>query len=134
MILLLALALPLFLLPVEKLLPLPFLIEELAKLFLVFLILKIPGRNFQLGSIFLSGFLFSLSESLFYLGDAFRGGYSQLFGEKLISVSGLHLLTLFLFWWSGRRGTGWWWVALPVAMILHFGFNAAALSRISPMD
>lgn len=117
-----SLALPLFLLPIEKIWPYPYLIEELAKLFLAWLILRMSQTRKWL-LLFLGGFLFSLSESLFYLGAAFSGGYAFLFGKKILLVFPFHLLTLTLFYLSIARSKKLLLFSFPAAVLLHFLFN-----------
>jgi hypothetical protein len=118
-----ALVAPLFLIFIERILPYPYVIEELVKFSLVILIIRLPNLNSQLKLTFLAGILFSLSESLFYLGMAFSGGFAFLFLKKLFLITPLHLLTLFLFLFCLKKFKKIAIFSLPIAFGIHFFFN-----------
>lgn len=122
-ILLTALTAPLILMPIEKLLPYPYVIEELIKLILVLFILKYLNKKLYLIFIIISGLFFSLSESLFYLGSAYGAGYAFLFGSKLGFTLFVHLFTLLLFYFSCLKSKKLLFFSLPVAIFFHFFLN-----------
>jgi len=122
---LLSLAGPLFLLPVEKIFPYPWLIEELFKLAIVWLILKSkPGEKCLFLAIF-AGLLFAFSETIFYLTNIFVLGNLWLAPKRLFLTSFLHTGTIFLITVFGKRGNWWWVVGFLGAVWLHWLFNEA---------
>ena len=123
LVIILALIAPLFLLPIERILPYPYVIEELTKLSLVLLIIRLPKNYIQSLTAVLTGFLFALSESLFYLGSTFGIDQPSLFPQKLVFTALIHVLTIALFWLSLKINKKLLIFTLPLAMLAHYFFN-----------
>jgi hypothetical protein len=119
----LALVVPLILIPIEKLLPYPYVIEELAKLGLTLLIIQLSQKRLQLGLALASGILFAISESIFYLGSAFTGGYPGLFIKKLSLTSLFHTSTFLLFLVFAWKSKKLFPFSFVLACLWHFFFN-----------
>lgn len=126
LVLVFSLALPLLLLPIEKILQsYPYLIEELAKLFLVLMIIqieKIEKKNYWLFVIF-TGLLFALSESIFYLANFFALGNFSLFPQRLVLTSLLHAGTMLIMYFLGRKRRKFLLLGFLITSLLHFAFN-----------
>jgi hypothetical protein len=123
--LLLSLIFPLILIPFEMFLPIPYLIEELAKLFIVFLIFRQEredGRNYFM-ILVTCGVFFTLSETMFYLINIFALGNLLLIPSRLALTGCLHVGTIGLIYLFGKKG-GWMLVlGFVAAMLIHFGYN-----------
>lgn len=123
--LLASLSAPLFLIPIEKFLPYPYLIEELIKLIIVGVIIKAENKtkNFIIWVI-LAGILFSISESIFYLVNIFANGNLILFPKRLILTGVLHLGTILLLYVSLRKNLFWATVGFSSAILIHYLYNS----------
>jgi len=120
---LLSLAGPLFLIPVENIFPYPWLVEELFKLIIVWLILKSkPGRNYLLLAIF-AGLLFAFSETVFYLVNIFALGNLGLVPKRLVLTSFLHSGTILLMAVFGKKGSWRWIIGFLGAVLIHGIYN-----------
>lgn len=139
--LLLALASPLLLLPIEQFLPHPHIIEEAVKLAIVVMIIKSeppPGwhavtpRTVVSGNkwpyIFLAGFLFAVSESILYLTNIFSIGNLMLFPKRLLLTGILHTSTVVLMYFSGRKSYLGLVVGFVGAILVHYLFNLWVLN------
>jgi len=114
---------PLFLLPVEKIFPYPWLVEELFKLGVVWLILKSkPGKKYLFLATF-AGFLFAFSETIFYLTNIFALGNLAIIPKRIFFTSALHLGTIFLMTIFGKKGGFWWLVGFLGAVLIHMIYN-----------
>ncbi len=113
---------PLILIPIELVIPYPHIVEELAKLLIIFFVIQL-NKNSQFKLVLISSFLFAFSESMFYLGSAYSGGYAFLFAQKLLLTTLFHTSTLLLFLFSARRAKKLLFIALPMAILWHFLFN-----------
>jgi len=125
---LLSLAGPLFLIPVEKVFPYPWLVEELFKLIVVWLILKSkPEKNYLVLAVS-AGFLFAFSETIFYLANIFVLGNLWLVPKRLVLTSFLHSGTILLMAIFGKKG-GWRWaIGFWGTFFIHWFFNEAVAS------
>ena len=124
LVLIIALALPLLLIPVEQVWPFPYLIEELAKLGLIFLIFN-KGKKIRkhLIWVILAGIVFTLSESVLYLMNFFTLGSMSNFLARLLLTGGLHVGTMVLMYLFATKSRKWLFLALPLAMLIHYFFN-----------
>jgi len=123
--LLLALASPFLLLPIEKLLPYPHFIEEAVKLLIVLMIIKAERqekRSFAVW-VFMAGFIFAISESILYLADLLALGNYMLFPQRLVLTGGLHTGTVMLMYFLGRKSYLGLAVGFVGAVIIHYFFN-----------
>lgn len=118
-------SLPWFLLPLEKIFPMPHLIEELTKLLIVIAVLQKEKRKRQdfFSSIIIFSLAFSLSESLLYLNNIFLIGEKDLFLIRLITTSILHLFTTALMYFFGKINRFFLIIGFILAVLIHFYYN-----------
>lgn len=113
----------LLLLPLEKILPYPHIIEEITKTVLVFFVLVIPGKAFQFKLTILLGFLFALSENIFYLTNPQLYQFPLQFLQRIAVVSFFHIFTMLILLLAGQKKR---WLIFPTlifTMFLHFFYN-----------
>ena len=123
--LLLALASPFLLLPIEKLLPYPHFIEEAVKLVIVIMMIKTETQikeNLWVW-VFTAGFLFAVSESILYLMNIFALGNLMLFPQRLAMTGGLHTSTMMFMYFLGRKNYWGLTVGFVGAVLIHYFFN-----------
>lgn len=124
LILIFSLISPVLIIPIAKLLPYPYIVEEVFKAIVVLMVLKVSKVSLHWKLLIISGLVFSLSESILYLGSVFGNGHSLLFAKKLLSTTFLHVVTLFIIYTPtliNRRLIG---LGLLLAMYIHFLFNS----------
>lgn len=122
-IVLFAAILPFVLWPIEFIFPYPYIIEELAKVVLVFFIFKTPGKSSQISLIISAGLLFAFSESVLYLSNIMLVGTVWTFVWRLLLTSFLHVLTMLIIFVSGIKKRKFLLFGVIIAMILHYYFN-----------
>ena len=123
--LLFALNAPLLLIPVEKILPYPFIVEELAKMLSVILLIRSTRLSQKHASkwVLAAGFLFTLSETMLYQLNYSLAGNRSLFFSRLICTGLLHTGTMLVMYVFGRKS---WWGLLPgfaAAAAVHYFYN-----------
>lgn len=130
--LILALTLPLVLLPIEHFFNYPYVIEELVK-FLAICLIILPSKdtknNYLIFAIFV-GILFTISESMLYLADFISFGTVMIFPKRLFVTGILHISTCALMYILGRKKL---WLLIPglmISILIHYYFNKA-ISDIS---
>lgn len=121
--LLVALSSPLILLPIEKFLPYPSFIEEFVKLIIVLIVIKAARQFSSWVWVLIAGFLFALSESILYLINIFALGDLTLFPKRLILTSGLHICTMILMYFLGKKSYLGLLIGFIVAILIHHFFN-----------
>jgi hypothetical protein len=134
----LAIALPLaallsslILLPIEKILPYPYIIEEGIKAVFVLLILTIPGkRTFQLQLSILIGLFFAFSENIFYLSNSNLYASPLIFIERLLLTSTLHVFTILLMLFFSQKYRWIFPFALSLAILIHYTYNRTIASLL----
>jgi len=107
---------PFFLWPIELVFPYPFLVEELFKLVLIYIVID-KLRKDSLILIFGSSLLFTLSESILYIFNFAMVGSSSSFFTRLLLTLILHTITFLVMYAAGRISI----------KLLPFGFILAAL-------
>ncbi len=124
--LLIAISSPLFLLPLEKILPFPYIIEESVKLVIVGIIIKAENetKNNFLIWVILAGILFAISESIFYLVNIFIVGDLMLFPKRLLFTGILHVGTILLFYVFVKKGRLWAVAGFIGAIFIHYLYNS----------
>lgn len=121
---LLVLIAPFPLLVIEKILPYPFLIEELFKFFVVKNLSHKDNYKYPL----ILGIIFSISESILYLVNFYiLGNFSQL-PLRLFITTLLHTFT-FLLLYTFRNKKHMSLISLFLAIIIHFFFNFLVLAK-----
>lgn len=118
-----ALLAPLFLMPVESILPYPYIIEETIKLLLLLPIVKKP--RFVTMAIVI-GVCFALSESMFYLINLFQLGNVGLFPMRLLATGLLHSGTTFIMALCAKKGTTGLFIGFLLAVAVHYIYNVYA--------
>lgn len=123
--LLISLVSPLFILPIENLLPYPHFIEEAVKLVVVVVMIKIEKqiRKGVASWALMAGFLFTISESILYLTNIFALGNYILFPKRLVLTGGLHTGTVMLMYFLGRKNYIGLAAGFIGAIIIHYFFN-----------
>lgn len=123
--LLISLSAPLLLLPVEKVLPYPFVIEELLKLIIVVLIYKsAKDTRVDLSKwVIIAAIFLTISESIFYLVNIFVLGNISLFPQRLFLTGALHLGTFLLLYWVIRKNHYWLAGGITISMLIHYLYN-----------
>ena len=123
--LLLALASPFLLLPIEKFLPYPHFIEEAVKLIVAVMIIKAERQTKEnlWVWVFTAGFLFAISESILYLMNIFALGNYMLFPQRLLLTGILHTSTMMLMYLLGRKNYWGLTVGFVGAVLIHYFFN-----------
>lgn len=131
--LLLALAAPLLLIPIEKLFPAPHIIEEIVKLGIVLFILKsrILNPSFQIRWVILAGMIFTLSESILYLINIFMLGDLSLFGTRLLLTGILHVTTMVILYLSARKRVSMSLLGFILAVTIHYWYNATIVRLVT---
>lgn len=122
----LPLSIPLFLIPIEKILPYPYIIEELVKFFLVLLILRISNKPFQIKLAIFTAFLFAFSENFFYLTNFISNENTLLFFWRFITTSLLHILTILIILVPSQKKYSLIFPALFLAIAIHYFYNRTA--------
>lgn len=123
--LLISLASPLLLLPIEKLLPYPHFIEEAVKLAVVVIMIRAEKEIKESLAVwvFTAGFLFTVSESILYLTNILALGNYMLFPIRLVLTGGLHTGTIMLMYVLGRKNNFGLLLGFMGAIIIHYSFN-----------
>jgi hypothetical protein len=124
-----ALISPLVLIPIEKAVPYPYIVEELFKAILIFYVIKLFDETIQTKLALLAGFLFSLSENVFYLANFISNGlYYSTFWQRSLLTTSLHLLTMTIILLPSQKRIYCIIPATIVAIIIHFLYNQTVLS------
>lgn len=123
--LLISLSAPLLLLPVEKLLPYPYVIEELLKLIIVSLIYQsAKDKKVELSKwVIIAAMLFAVSESIFYLVNIFALGNFSLFPQRLLLTGTLHLGTFLILYRVIRENYFWLAGGITASILIHYFYN-----------
>lgn len=120
-LLIIALVSPILLVPVEKILPYPFLIEEIFKYVLLLLINK--KKNTFLIESLLVGAFFNLTETFLYLPNAIVTGDILFLLERLLITGSMHVVTCGVMYFGIKKNKYLGFVTLVLAIIIHFLFN-----------
>ncbi|MCX6765471.1 MAG: PrsW family glutamic-type intramembrane protease [Candidatus Moranbacteria bacterium] len=123
----LALIAPVILLPIEKIIPYPYILEEMFKATMVFLILTIPGKSFQIKLTIFLGFFFALSENFFYLSNSILYGSPAIFIERFFLASILHIFTILIILLSAQKNRRLIFPAALLAMLIHYFYNQSVM-------
>jgi hypothetical protein len=121
---------PLALIPVEKVFPYPYAVEELVKIVFVLLILRFPPKTFQIKLAVFIGFLFAFSENFFYLPNFIENGDFCLFFQRFILTSLLHILTILIILFPAQKKRYLIFPAAILAMLAHYLYNQLIVSLI----
>lgn len=112
---------PLILIPIEKLLPYPYIIEELFKF------LAVCGfanrKKSHLLSPILGGFLFALVETFLYIPNIMVMGQPHIIFERLLKTGGMHIITMLIMYVGVRKKFVIGLLTLILSMTIHYFFN-----------
>ena len=118
------LVLPLFLIPVVALTGYSEVVEELAKLAVIyFAILPLPNARLKFLVAAGFGLLFGLSENVLYFYSATQAGSLTTLLERCLITVPLHILTSVTILAAAQIRKRYIWVGCIVAVLLHLGFN-----------
>jgi len=121
---LLALILPLLLLPIIKIVGFSEFIEDLVKaLVVVFIILNFSKKSFQLWGAVSFGFLFALSESILYLSNFWQLGNLSIFWQRLLWTAPMHVFTVLIILYFSLLNKKLAVVGWVLALAVHLIFN-----------
>jgi hypothetical protein len=120
-LLIVALISPLLLIPIEGVLPYPFIIEELFKYILLLGINKKKQR--RLVESVLVGFLFNLTETFLYIPSIINSGKISVLWGRLFYTGLMHGMTCALMYFGIKKNKYFGLATLLLAMLFHFGFN-----------
>ena len=122
--------LPFILWPIELILPYPYLVEEIAKVILVFLIIRTTSKSKdRIQLVLFAGLLFSISESVMYLFNIYQIGSIETLFLRLILTIPLHVGTMLIFLFFGIKRKELTFLGLLLAIPIHYYFNIL-VSRI----
>ena len=122
--------LPFILWPIELILPYPYLVEELAKAILIYLIIKSTSKlNDKIKITVLAGLLFSVSETVMYLFNIFQIGSGETLLIRLILTIPLHIGTMLIILLFGLKRKEMAYLGLLITIPMHYFFNVL-VSRI----
>ena len=117
-----ALILPLAALLIEKVLPYPYIVEEILKGSLVF---SIKGHKILIS--ILIGLLFAFTETFLYGTSIMLTGGVVLFLKRLVITSILHSLTSVVMGLSVLRSRKFFLLGLVLAMLFHWIYNTSQI-------
>jgi hypothetical protein len=116
--------LPFILLPVEYFLPYPYIVEEIAKGWLAYMVSRDEGTWGKAWIIVASAIMFTLTESIFYLYNILMLGENSLFIKRIIFTTPLHTFTMLLMYYGAKYGKVSFTISLVLASIIHFIYNS----------
>jgi len=118
------LVLPLILVLLVKFTGFSEILEEISKALIVaLLILKLFSLRQKIIAGVLFGFLFGLSENLLYLNNIFKLGDFNIFWQRFLWTTPMHIITVLVILFSGLAGKRFLIFGLAGAIILHALFN-----------
>lgn len=121
---LLALVSPLFLWPVELLLPFPYILEEIVKALLIYPIAHSDLKYTDKVKVtIILAVLFSLTESVMYLTNIFQAGTISTFILRLFVTTTLHVATSLIILVPSIRTKYGIILGLLGAIVIHYLFN-----------
>ncbi|MBP9817236.1 hypothetical protein KBC75_00580 [Candidatus Shapirobacteria bacterium] len=116
--LILALASPLLLWPVESIIPLPAIIEELYKG-----VISWKLRQEKIGWTIIAGIVLATSETVFYLVNFLALGNFENLPKRLLVTTVLHTSTMVISGMGARSNKFGWTISLLISMAVHSLFN-----------
>ena len=110
---------PLILWPIELVLPYPYIVEEVFKGIIIYMILGVAVRRTREKLVILSAVLFSLSESVMYLFNIALVGNTDTFLLRLLLTIGMHLSTFLIIYLLAETNRK----LLPFGVFAGFGIH-----------
>jgi len=127
LVFILAFIAPLILIPLEKILPYPHVVEEIVKAILITFILKLSSQKLQFKTSVLFGLLFATSENMFYLANFITNNLTAFFLQRVLLTTTLHVLTTIIIFLPSQKRKILIIPATVLAMFIHFLYNKIAL-------
>ncbi|MEE8131666.1 MAG: PrsW family glutamic-type intramembrane protease [Candidatus Paceibacterota bacterium] len=123
-LIIIAIVLPLFLIPIIKIIGYSEIIEEIAKAMVVFfVVLELPTFRKKIAGAIIFGLIFALSESIFYLTNIFQLGDFSIFWQRLVLTTPLHIITALVILLPALKNKFLIFAGLFFAIIFHLLFN-----------
>lgn len=114
---------PLLLWPIELILPYPFIVEEIFKAVIVYLILEVSSKKSQEKLVIASAILFSLSESVLYIFNISLVGNINDFILRFIITTIMHTSTFLVIYLLGRINTKYLALGVLTGATIHYFYN-----------
>lgn len=127
LVFILAFIAPLILIPLEKILPYPHVVEEVAKAILIILILQLSSQKLQFKTSVLFGLIFATSENMFYLANFITNNLTEIFLQRVLLTTTLHVLTTIIIFLPSQKRKELIIPATILAIFTHFLYNKIAL-------
>jgi hypothetical protein len=119
----LTLIVPFVLWPIERFLPYPHIIEEIAKLLLVWNVANYENSKIGVIMTITMGILFTLSETAIHSYNLFfSGGFIQ-FANRVVLTGLLHSLTFVLLFVTIKINKKLAPLGLLIAVVIHYAYN-----------
>ena len=118
-----ALIAPFLVWPIEFLLPYPHIVEEIAKGFLIYLVLDIKKTSDKILTALAVGLLFSFSETVLYLFNIFAVGDLSILFKRMAYTIPLHLITVLIILFPALKDKRLLVVGIILAGVLHYLYN-----------
>jgi RsiW-degrading membrane proteinase PrsW (M82 family) len=112
---------PFVLWPIEMVLPVPVVVEELYKFWLVWLVLRSKPSN-GLFWVIVAGLGFGCSETMLYLVNFMQSGEWGSWGLRLVTTVPMHAVTMMIQWMGWLIGVGP--LGIIPAILGHQWFNS----------
>ncbi len=119
---------PFILWPIEIIIPAPYIIEEIAKLILIFPLLAEKSVARKIRFTILIGMIFAFSEAVLYLFNISLVGNIGTFFERLMFTIPLHTLTALTILIPSLYGKRLVFAGLIAAIIIHYFYNVLIAS------
>ncbi len=114
---------PFIIWPIEFFLPYPYIIEEVAKVFLVLFVINLPNKSTQIKLVLASAAMFTLSETVLYiLNISLVGDLSTLLTRFILTLI-LHSLTILIILISSFKHKWLMPAGVVLAMVIHYFYN-----------
>ncbi len=114
---------PLFLWPIEQLLPFPEAIEELSIILLVYPLLRVKNASTAYKSALAAGFLFSFTESVLYLSNIAAVGSLETFFLRLGTTTLVHEFSFLIMLFFGRIKKEYILLGFLISLGVHLLYN-----------
>lgn len=120
---LLALVMPLILIPIEKFAPYPYVVEEITKAIFIYIIIRHSNRRFQFILSLIMSFIFAFSEDMFYSVNIIIGGVPYNLMQRFLLTTSLHLLTTVIILIPSQRLIKLIAPATIFSILIHYCYN-----------
>lgn len=114
---------PLIIMPLEKIFPYPFIVEEIVKVIFVMFIISLNNKLSQLKLAIIVALLFATSENIFYLSNFITDDIVYSFLQRFILTTTLHVLTMMIILFSGQKNKRYLILGLFIAILFHCLYN-----------